>query len=188
MSMAVKNNLAAQMILGQLNKNTSKLEKELSKVSSGQKINSAQDDASGYAISEKMREQIRTLAQDNQNVQNGSSMLKVAAGGVDNIVEELRNLKELAINSANDTNTDSDRATIQKEFTQKMANINDIATTTNYNGKTLLDGTYRNSSITKVEKIIDYYTYNISKKQEVYFRKKKFLRCSCKPLYYRKPF
>ena len=116
MSMVVKNNLAAQMILGQLNKNTSKLEKELSIVSSGQKINSAQDDASGYAISERMREQIRSLEQDSQNVQNGSTLFKIVLGGVDNIVEELRNLKELAINSANDTNTDSDRATIQKEF------------------------------------------------------------------------
>ncbi len=142
MSMVVKNNLAAQLVLGQLNKNSSKLEKELSKVSSGQKINSAKDDASGYAISEKMREQIRSLEQDNQNVQNGSSMLKIAEGGVDSIVEELRNLKELALNAANDHNTTQDRVTIQKEFSQKMANINDIATTTNYNGKTLLDGTY----------------------------------------------
>ena len=142
MSMVVKNNIAAQLVLGQLNKNQRKLEKELSKVSSGQKIIGAKDDASGYAISEKMREQIRSLTQGNQNVQNGSSMLKVAAGGVDNIVEELRNLKELAINAANDTNTDVDRKTMQKEFQQKMANINDIATMTNYNGKILLDGTY----------------------------------------------
>ena len=87
--------------------------------------------------------------EDNQNVQNGSSMLKVAEGGVNEIVEELRNLKELALNSANDTNTDIDRKTIQKEFNQKMENINDIATTTNYNGKTLLDGTYKSAITTE---------------------------------------
>ena len=145
MSMVVKNNIAAQMVLGELNKNNNKLGKALEKVSSGQKINSAKDGASNYAISEKMRVEIRSLAQDKQNVQNSSSLLKIADGSINNIVEELRNLKELAINAANDTNTDGDRATIQKEFTQKMSNINDIATTTNYNTKTLIDGTYRNS-------------------------------------------
>lgn len=149
MAMTVKNNLAASQILNTLNKNFSAFAKSLTKVSSGQKINSAQDDASGYVISEKMREQIRTLAQDNQNVQNGSALFKVADGGINSIVEELRNLKELAINAANDTNTDIDRATIQKEFQQKYANINDIATTTNYNGKTLLDGTYRRKTLTE---------------------------------------
>lgn len=142
MSMVIQHNLGAQLALGELNKNVSKAGILLSKVSSGQKIVGAKDDASGYSISEKMREQIRTLLQDDQNVQNGSSLFKIAEGGIDNIVEELRNLKELAINSANDTNTDVDRLTIQKEFSQKMANINDIATTTNYNGKILLDGRY----------------------------------------------
>ena len=142
MSMVVKNNIAAQLVLGELNKNNDKLRKSLEKVSSGQKIIGAKDNASAYAISEKMREQIRTLAQDNQNVQNGATLFKVADGAINSIVEELRNLKELAINAANDTNTDVDRATIQKEFQQKYANINDIATTTNYNGITLLDGTW----------------------------------------------
>lgn len=142
MAMVVQNNIQAQMALGELNKNVSKVGRLLGKVASGQKINSAQDDASSYVISEKMREQIRSLLQDDQNVQNGFSLFKIADGGINSIVEELRNLKELAINAANDTNTDIDRTTIQREFSQKMANINDIATTTNYNGKTLLDGKY----------------------------------------------
>ena len=142
MAMVVQHNIAAQLALGELNKNNDKLRKSLEKVSNGQKINSAKDDASGYVTSEKMREMVRTLNQDHQNVQNGSALFKIADGGINSIVEELRNLKELAINAANDTNTDVDRATIQKEFTQKYANINDIATTTNYNGKPLIDGTY----------------------------------------------
>jgi len=96
-----------------------------------------------YSISEKMRVQIRSLFQNNQNLQNGIALLKTVDGAVGNIVEELRNLKELAINAANDTNTDADRKIIQKDFDQKKANINDIATITNFNGKTLLDGTYR---------------------------------------------
>lgn len=155
MAMVVQHNIAAQLALGELNKNNDKLKKSLEKVSSGQKINSAKDDASSYVISEKMREQIRTLAQDNQNVQNGAALFKIADGAINNIVEELRNLKELAINAANDTNIDIDRATIQKEFTQKIANINDIATTTNYNGKILLDGTYRRKTLTDIPIVPD---------------------------------
>lgn len=142
MAMVIANNMAAQLTLGELNKNNKTLGKQLKKVSSGMRINGAGDDASGYAVSERMRARIRSLDQDIRNVQTGSSLLKVADGGVSNIIDELRHLKELALNAANDTNTDIDRATIQKEFEQKMANINDIATETNYNGKTLLDGTY----------------------------------------------
>ena len=62
------------------------------------------------------------------------------------IIYELRNIRELALNSANDHNTDADRATIQKEYEHKIANIDDIASTTNYNGKILLDGRYGNNS------------------------------------------
>ena len=140
MAMVVKNNMGAQRTLNTLNKSNKKLEKAFSKVSTGMKIVGADDDSSGYAISEKMREQIRSLFQDDQNVQNGQSLFKTAAGGIDNIVEELRTLKELAIKSANDTNTDDDRLIIQKEFEQRKANINDIATETDYNTIRLLDG------------------------------------------------
>ena len=87
MAMVVQHNIHAQIALGELNKNVSKVGKLLGKVSNGQKINSAQDDASGYVISEKMREQIRTLWQDSQNVQNGSSLMKIAEGGINSIVE-----------------------------------------------------------------------------------------------------
>ncbi len=143
MAMTIMNDASAAMTLGELNKNISSLGRQLKKVSSGQRINSAGDDASGYSISERMRAQIRSLNQDTQNVQNGKSLLRVAEGGIQSIVEEIRHLKELALNAANDTNTDVDRATIQKEFDSRMANINDIASETNYNGKTLLDGTYK---------------------------------------------
>jgi len=142
MAMTIMNNTGAMLTLGQLNKNISKVGKELKKASSGMKLNSAGDDASGYAISEKMRVRLRGLNQDEQNVKNGKSLLHVAEGGIQNIVDELRSLKELALNSANDHNTDLDRATIQKEFDSRKANINAIASETNYNGKILLDGRY----------------------------------------------
>ena len=142
MAMTVKNNLEATRILNQLNQNNTELSKRLAKVSSGMKINSAQDDASAYSSSERMRGQIRALLQDNQNVQNGSSMVRTAERGIDQIIQNIRTLKERAINAANDSNTDEDRATIQKEFDQIVSTIDDIAIGTQYNGKILLDGRY----------------------------------------------
>ena len=143
MAMVVKNNMSAVNTLNILNKNQSALAKSLQKVSSGMKINSAGDDASGYAISERMRVQIRSLDQDNQNAQNGNSMMKTAEGAVSSTVEILKTLKEKAINAANDTNTDEDRRTIQKEINQMVDQIDDNALAT-YNGKYLVDGS-RNS-------------------------------------------
>ena len=139
MAMVVKNNMSAITTLNTLNKNSSALSKSLQKVSSGMKINSAADDASGYAISERMRVQIRSLDQANQNTQNGNSMMKVAEGAVSSTVDILKTLKEKVINAANDSNTDADRQTIQKELNQSIDQINDNANVT-FNGKYLVDG------------------------------------------------
>ena len=144
MAMVVKNNMSAISTLNTLNKNSSALSKSLQKVSSGMKINGAADDASGYAISERMRVQIRGLDQSNQNTQNGSSMMKVAEGAVSSTVDILKTLKEKVINAANDTNTDADRQTIQKELDQSIDQINDNANVT-YNGKYLVDGSHNSS-------------------------------------------
>ena len=142
MASTVMHNAAAQLSLGELNKNITKAGKALARVSSGMRIIGAQDDDSAsFAISEKMREQLRSLLQDNQNVQNGSSMIKVAERGIDQIIQLIDHMKQLAIDAANDSNTDEDRRTIQKEFDQRAATINDIAIGTQYNGKRLLDGT-----------------------------------------------
>ena len=141
MAMVVKNNMSALTTLNTLNKNTNALSKSLQKVSSGMKINSAADDASGYAISERMRVQIRSLDQANSNAQNGGSMMKVAEGAVSSTVEILKTLKEKAVNAANDTNTDADRATIQKEMDQSIDQINDNANVT-FNGQYLVDGSH----------------------------------------------
>jgi flagellin len=110
------------------------------------RINGAADDASGYAISERMRVQIRSLDQDNRNAQNGQSMMKVAEGAVNSTIEILKTLKEKVINAANDTNTDSDRATIQKELDQSIDQIDDNANVT-YNDKYLLDGSKNNKGV-----------------------------------------
>lgn len=144
MGMVVKNNLGALRTLNTLNQNTSALQKSLAKVSSGMKINSAQDDASGYAISERMRVRIRSLDQANQNAQNDSSMMKTAEGAIANTVELLRALKEKAINAANDSNTNEDRQTIQKEIDQFIDQVDDNALV-QFNGKYLVDGSNNNA-------------------------------------------
>ena len=139
MAMVVKNNLSAKNTLNQLDKNNKAAAKDLKKLASGQKINSAGDDASGLSISERMEVQMRSLDQDNQNAQNGSSLLKTAEGAVQSTVDILRTLKEKVINAANDTNTDADRATIQKELDQSIDQLDENAAVT-YNGKRIVDG------------------------------------------------
>ena len=139
MAMVVKNNMSAIRTLATLNGNNTSLQDSLSKVASGLKINTAKDDASGYAISERMRVQIRSLDQANQNSQNASSLMKNAEGAVERTVDILRTLKQKAIDAASDTNTDDDRATIQKELDQLIDQIDDNALIT-FNGKYLLEG------------------------------------------------
>lgn len=140
MAMTVAHNSASAMALGELNKNNNKLAKDLKKVSSGMRINGAGDGGAEYAISEKMRVMIRSLGQDTDNSKKGIDLVKVAEGGIQNIIDELREMKAMALNSANAHNTDIDRATIQKEFASRIEEINDIASTTNYNDIILLDG------------------------------------------------
>ena len=143
MSMVVNDHVNSMRTLSTFNKNDSALQKSIERVSTGQKVITAKDDATAYAISEKMRKQIRSLNQNSINVQNGSALMKIAADGIDDIISQLRSLKELAINSANDTNTDDDRTSLQKEYLQRIETINDIATRTSYNSKILLDGSFQ---------------------------------------------
>lgn len=139
MSMVLKNNMAAMCAMNELNRSTNRLGKSLKKVSTGSKINSAADDASGYSIGEGMKKQIRALEQDQRNTQNGTSLLKVAEGAISSTVDILRTMKEKAVNAANDTNTDADRAIIQKELDQSIDQIDDNANTT-FNNQYLIDG------------------------------------------------
>lgn len=143
MAMVVKNNIGAKNTLNELDKNNKAAAKDLKKLASGMRINGAADDASGYAISERMDVQIRGLDQDTANTQNGASLLKTAEGAVSATVDILKTLKEKAINAANDTNTDADRAIIQKEVDQSLDQIDDNANVT-FNGTRLIDGSKNN--------------------------------------------
>ena len=145
MAMVVKNNMSAKKTLNTLSNNSKAVGKSLEKLSSGMKINSAADDASGYAISERMENQIRSLDQGNSNTQNAGSLMKVAEGAVSSTVDILKTLKEKVINAANDSNSDADRQTIQKEVNQALDQIDDNANST-FNGKIMLDGS-KNSAV-----------------------------------------
>ena len=144
MSMVLKNNMGAVRTLNLLKSNDTNAQKHMQKVSTGMKLNSAQDNASAFSISERMRVRIRALDQAWQNTQNGSAMMRTAEGAVSNILETLRTLKEKAINSANDSNTDEDRRTIQKEFNQLVDQIDDDALVT-FNGMYLINNTRNNA-------------------------------------------
>lgn len=140
MAMTVFHNSSAQLSLGELNKSINKIGKALAVVASGQKINRAADDSAAFAISEVMREKIRSLEQDVQNVQNGSALLKTAEGGIQEQIEILKTIKAKAIDAANDSNTYDDRRIIQKELNQLYDQMEQIAYYTDYNTKKVLLG------------------------------------------------
>ena len=142
MAMAVKNNMSATKTLNTLNKNNTEMAKSLKKVSSGMKITGASDGASEYSISKRMDVLIRSLGQDIDNTKTGRNLVNTAEGGIQEIINLLRDMKEKALDSANDHNSDMDRAIIQKDFAGRIDAIAEIAATTNYNGRLLLNGNY----------------------------------------------
>ena len=114
--------------------------KSMEKLSSGLRINRAGDDAAGLAISEKMRGQIRGLEQSSRNASDGISMIQTAEGALNETTNILQRMRELAVQSANDTNTSDDREQLQKEMTQLGEEIDRIANNTEFNTKKLLNG------------------------------------------------
>lgn len=152
MSMVIRNNMNALRSYNVMNANHTRAQKNFMKVATGEKINSAQDDSAAYSISERMRNRIRSLEQAHRNTQNGHSMVLTASQAVDTITETLRSIKEKAINAANDSNTDEDRKTLQKEVNQLIDQVDDNALVT-FNGKYLIDNT-KNHAATATKTIL----------------------------------
>ncbi len=140
MSMVIQHNLSAMNANRNLGTVTGSLSKSTEKLSSGYRINRAGDDAAGLAISEKMRGQIRGLNQASTNSQDGISLIQTAEGALTETHSILQRMRELAVQAANDTNTDDDRTQIQNEIVQLTNEIDRIAGTTEFNTKKLLDG------------------------------------------------
>lgn len=159
------NNTTASLALGELNKNNNKLSKDLQKLSSGMRFSGPGGNAAEYAISERMRVMVRSLGQDMENVKTGKNLVHTAEDGIQRIIDELRDMKAMAINSLNDHNSEIDRHILQKEFSERMQDMEDIAVTTNYNGIILLDGRWHEGSsrtreitqaVTRTEYYIEY--------------------------------
>lgn len=138
--MRINHNSMANNSLRQLGTNGAQQAKSMEKLSSGLRINRAGDDAAGLVISEKMRGQIRGLDQASRNAQDGISLIQTAEGALNETHGILQRMRELAVQSANDTNTDADRVEIQKEVTQLKSEIDRISNDTEFNTKKLLTG------------------------------------------------
>lgn len=139
--MRINTNMNAMTALNAMNQNTALAGSAMGKISSGLRINKAGDDAAGLAISEKMRSQIRGLDQASRNTQDGISMVQTAEGASEEIGNITQRMRELAVQSSNETNSGSDRTKIVEELTQLHDEIDRIAGSTQFNGKTLLNGT-----------------------------------------------
>ena len=138
--MIINHNLQAMNANRMMNINSTNASKSMQKLSSGMRINSAADDAAGLAISEKMRGQIRGLDQASSNAQDATSLIQTAEGGLNETTSILQRMRELAVQSATDTNTADDRTKIQSEVDQLAKEITRISNTTEFNTQNLLAG------------------------------------------------
>lgn len=138
--MRIFNNIPALLTQNALGTAENELQKSIRSLSSGLRINSSADDAAGLGISEKMRAQIKGLDQANRNAQDGISMIQTAEGGLNESHSILQRMRELSVQAANDTLTSEDRAYIQEEIDQLTRELDNIAQSTQFNRRKLLNG------------------------------------------------
>lgn len=138
--MRIYHNIPALTAYNSLNKTNNAMQKSIEKLSTGLRINSASDDAAGFAISEKMRAQITGMEMAQRNAQDGISMLQTAEGALSETHSILQRMRELSVQAANDTLTQEDRSYIQLEIDELKNQVDNIANTTQFNKKRLLDG------------------------------------------------
>ena len=140
MALTINTNVASLNAQRNLSVSQGNLNKSMQRLSSGLRINSAKDDAAGLAISDRMTAQVRGLNQAARNANDGISLAQTAEGALQESTNILQRMRELAVQSANDTNTQSDRDSLQAEVAQLKEELGRIAQTTQFNGKNLLDG------------------------------------------------
>ncbi|MGN0471743.1 MAG: flagellin [Lachnospiraceae bacterium] len=145
--MVVQHNLTAMNTQRQLNITTGTQSKVTEQLSSGYKINRAADDAAGLTISEKMRSQIRGLTQASANAEDGVSAVQTAEGALAEVHDMLQRMNELAVKSANGTNTSADRIAIQKEVNALVSEINRVSQSSQFNTLNLLDGSFTGKTL-----------------------------------------
>ncbi|MGC6417563.1 MAG: flagellin [Bradymonadia bacterium] len=142
MGLFVNSNSSSMTAMRNLNRSTRSLGTSFQRLSSGMRINSAKDDAAGLAISERMTTQVRGLTQAIRNTNDGMSLAQTAEGALQETTSILQRMRELSVQSANDTNTDADRSSIQEEVDALISEMNRIAEKTTFNNQNILDGSF----------------------------------------------
>ncbi|MCR5286048.1 MAG: flagellin [Treponema sp.] len=140
--MIINHNMSSLYADRVLNISNDSIQKSMEKLSSGERINRAGDDASGLAVSEKMRSQIRGLNQASKNIQNGVSFIQTTEGYLQETTDILQRVRELAVQSANGIYSDEDRMQIQVEVSQLVAEVDRIASQAQFNGMNMLTGRF----------------------------------------------
>ena len=156
--MRINYNVSSIIARNALNNNDKRVAASTQRLSSGYKINSAADDAAGLAIARRMNSQIKSLKEANRSANDGLSALNTADGAMTEMHDILQRMNELAIQSANGTNADSDREMIQNEIDQLVNELDRIANTTQYNAQNLLDGSFAYKAYTNIDntKVMSY--------------------------------
>lgn len=147
MGLQINTNVAALNAYRNLSGTQGAMNTSLERLSSGLRINRAADDAAGLAISEKLRSQVNGLNQAQANAQDGISLIQTAEGALNETHSILQRMRTLAVQSASDTNTNSDRAQIQKEVDQLVTELDGISGRTQFNGMNLVDGTFTGKAL-----------------------------------------
>ncbi|MBR1715883.1 MAG: flagellin [Treponema sp.] len=144
--MVINHNMSSMFANRTLGLSNDQIQSNIEKLSSGEKINRAGDDASGLAVSEKMRSQIRGLNQANRNIENGVSFIQTTEGYLRETTDILQRVRELAVQSANGIYTDEDRMQIQVEVSQLVSEVDRIASQAQFNGLNMLTGAFAKDS------------------------------------------
>ena len=146
MSLVLNTNIDALIAQNSLTSSGSQLATALQQLSSGLRINTAADDAAGYAIAQGMTSQVNGLNQAAQNANGGVSLAQTASGAMQEVTNDLQSMRDIAVESLNATNSSGDRTDLNAQFQQLMNDINSVASQTQFNGVTLLDGTFQGAT------------------------------------------
>ncbi|MDE2447588.1 MAG: flagellin [Gammaproteobacteria bacterium] len=146
MSLVLNTNIDALIAQNSLTSSGSQLATALQQLSSGLRINTAADDAAGYAIAQGMTSQVNGLNQAAQNANGGVSLAQTASGAMQEVTNDLQSMRDLAVESLNATNSSADRTDLNSQFQQLMNDINSVASQTQFNGVNLLDGSFQGAT------------------------------------------
>src|ERR1700730_3045919 len=146
MSLVLNTNLNSLVAQNNLTTNGGKLATSLQQLSSGMRINTAADDAAGFAITQSMTSQINGISQAGRNANDGVSLAQTASGALQEVTNDLQTMRSIAVQSLNATNSATDRADLNAQFQQLKADINAVASQTQFNGVNLLDGSFQGAT------------------------------------------